>query len=253
MANLFHDTVLDGDAMSDTNEGLWDILIPDLRPQPLPPFLQVLGTEDTYHRRYRVTSKHKDLLLWRKWPVLHILIFCQEADLKKLAIACKLFKNAVYSTLEAIAQYKISHLETHGVMHFINEFALFDKVEEHIAKYDKQSLMVDQHSLLSDDEAWLLYNDLRPALKVNPSGGMTTLAVSKWTNQGYAHFKRYLGVRVLETVDLQKKFVLCFDAWKSILDVFALNFQVIKIRAWSAYIVKDFTMKSVCKPTKSLG
>lgn len=233
------------------SEFLCEDMVCEVRPRPLPLLFQVLGTEDTFSRRYRVTSARKDVLVWRDWSVLNILHFCNEDDLKKLAVACRLLKNAVYSTLETLAQYKILHLEKTNTMNFINDFAAFGQLQRHITKFGKQSLKADAYTLLPDDELLLLYSALQARASTESRAGLSKLAESKWSTDGFVHFKEYVRMCVLGTMDRQQQFLLCFGAWKAILDVFALNFQLIKVRAWSPRILRDFTVKNVRNRSKS--
>ena len=230
----------------------WDFLVEEFRPPALPPLLQILDTQDRFPVRRHVTYKEKRVLLWRVWPVLHVLRFCGEREVLKMAVVSKQFKTAAYSVLEQIAHIKMTRFEKSGYVNFINEFAAFGQLEQHIATFGRLSFMLDE-ALMDRDDMLLLYNTFQVTSKQerSPNCGLTPLAEFEWKARGFVHFKEYLQTCISLPMSKRERFPYYFKAWKAALDVLTLNFQLLKIRAWPVLILRDFIARSVRIRTKS--
>jgi hypothetical protein len=245
--------VLDERLLDERSEVAWDFLVEELRPPALAPLLEILDTQDRYPTRQHVTYKEKRVLMWRVWPVLHVLRFCGEQEVLKMAVVSKHFKTAAYSILEEIARIKMTRFEKGGYTNFINEFAAFGQLEQHIAKFGRLSFMVDE-TLIDRDDMLLLYNTFQVTSKQEsgPHCGLTPLAEFEWKARGFVHFQKYLQTCILLPMSKRSRFSYYFKAWKAVLDVLTLNFQLLKIRAWPVSILRDFMKRSVRIRTKYL-
>jgi hypothetical protein len=71
-------------------------------------FEKIFGKQDTFVGRYRTTYGNKNLQLWRIWPVMQILSFCDLRSLKNMSMTSMQFKNAALDILERDSLTKIT-------------------------------------------------------------------------------------------------------------------------------------------------
>ena len=71
-------------------------------------FEKIFGKQDTFVGRYRTTYGNKNLQLWRIWPVMQILSFCDLRSLKNMSMTSMQFKNAALDILERDSLTKIA-------------------------------------------------------------------------------------------------------------------------------------------------
>lgn len=234
------------------SEVAWDFLAEEFRPPSTAPLLEILGTEERFTPRLHVTYKEKKVLLWRVWPIANILRFCGEQDVLKMAVVSKQFKAAAYATLEQIARIKMTRFEKSGYIKFINEFAAFGQLEQHVATFGRLGFVLND-ALMDREDMLLLYNTLQVTSKKesSPHCGLTPLAEFEWKARGFVHFQEYLQSYISLPLANRQRFSYYYRAWKGALDVLTLNFQLLKIRAWPVSIVRDFLRRSVRVCTKS--
>ena len=228
---------------------IWQMLAPEWRPTPAPVshLLAILGTADSFTTRYRLSTKNKQLLIWRQWPGWLILSFCDKPSLLQMSLVSKQFLDTVYSTLEKIASSRLHRLASGGVIKWIDEFAAFEQLKLHTASFGSSAYKEVDGSQMSSGDTLLLFRELQLSSKreTGPGRGLAKLAEFEWTKQGFEHFRKYLHDSVASDMSIQKTYVYALHAWNTILDVLTLNYQVLKIRAWGAGAVKRFIVKSV--------
>jgi len=202
-------------------------------------FEEIFGKQNTFNGRYSTTYADKDVQIWRIWPVLQILMFCDLRSLKNMSMTSTQFKNAAFDIMDKYSLRWIAQYNKNGEMKFLDEFASFTKLEAHVEKYGSASFKLADGSLLSEKEMQLLYQDFSRSCKTEKKQncGLSLLAEMKWNEMGFKFFKTYLTMLVCGPVSHFKKFEILNKSWKACLDVFTLNYEVIKSRTWPSKII----------------
>jgi len=202
-------------------------------------FEKIFGKQNTFNGRYSTTYPDKELQIWRIWPVMQILSFCDLRSLKNMSMTSTQFKNAALDILDRYSLSWIAQYNKNGEMKFLDEFASFTKLEAHVKKFGSASFKLADGSLLSEKEMQLLYQDFSRSCKTEKKQncGLSLLAEMKWNEMGFKFFKTYLTMLVCGPVSHYKKFEILNKSWKACLDVFTLNYEVIKSRTWPSKII----------------